>query len=99
MQNMLKSALKTPAVAKAAPARPKRELVIKPSRRPILAIYREAGKVVVIWAKNKSASGRVASDLLPARAKPITADDARSREVPVMSAAWLNESRTTLRFV
>ena len=96
---MLKLALITPTVATAAPARPNRALVIKPNRRPTLAIYREAGMVVAIWAKNNSASGIVASDLWPAKARPTMAEEASNVDVPVMSAAWLNDRSIMLRFI
>jgi hypothetical protein len=55
--------------------------------------------VVAIWAKNKSASGRVASDLVLDKVIPTKADDASKRDVPVMSIAWLNERRITLCFI
>jgi hypothetical protein len=83
----------------AAPAMPNTELVINPSRRPTRCMYKEAGMVVAIWAKNKSASGRVASDLVLDKVIPTKADDASKRDVPVMSIAWLKASSVTLRFI
>jgi hypothetical protein len=74
-------------------------LVIKPIRRPTLAIYREAGTVDAIWAKKSSASGKVVKDLLPAKVMPTIADDVSSIDVPVMSAAWLSERSMMLRFI
>jgi len=96
---MPKLALITPVVATAAPARPNRALVIKPNRRPTLAIYKDAGMVVTIWAKNNSASGNVASDLWPAKARPTIAEEASNVEVPVMSTAWLSDRSIMLRFI
>lgn len=55
--------------------------------------------VVVIWARNNSASGNVASDLWPAKARPTIAEEASRVEVPVMSAAWLSDKSNTLRFI
>ena len=98
-QNILNSACKTPIVAMAAPAIPNTALVIKPNRRPTRCMYKEAGMVVAIWAKNKSANGRVASDLMLVSVIPTRAQDASRSEVPVMSMAWLKASNVMLRFI
>jgi hypothetical protein len=54
--------------------------------------------VVAIWARNNSASGIVASDLWPAKARPTIAEEASKVDVPVMSTAWLNDRSIMLRF-
>jgi len=83
----------------AAPAIPNTALVINPNLRPTRCMYREAGMVVVICAKNNRASGRVASALVLDKVIPTSAQDASRREVPVISTAWLKARSVTLRFI
>ena len=98
-QKRLNSDFKMPAVAMAAPAIPNTELVINPNRRPTRCMYKEAGMVVAIWAKNKRASGRVANDLILDKLIPTSAQEDSRRDVPVIRMAWLRASRVTLRFI
>jgi hypothetical protein len=48
---------------------------------------------------NRTGAERGQGDGAKYKVIPTKADDASKRDVPVMSIAWLNERRITLRFI
>jgi hypothetical protein len=84
-------------VAIAPPATPKAVPVRKPLRLPTFLIHIEAGKVESAAPTTYPVTGKVASTLLPASAKPASPFSAISVTLLVKRSAWQQARRKTFR--